>query len=129
LDAKEHDSEYEQKIVDLNIEQRVNSIICSLEALNIDDFAEDYIPLIEKEGANLSSDPSHDKNYVDIFMYLFVYSQENEFSNQLLEEQVEVPRFFLSDDIEDVVDFPIYGEYDDDYDDDFREQPVACSLS
>jgi hypothetical protein len=48
LDAKECDSEYEQKKVDLNLEQRVNNIICSLEVLNDDDFAKDYIPLIEK---------------------------------------------------------------------------------
>jgi hypothetical protein len=48
LDAKEHDNEYEQRIVDLNLEKRVNNIICPLEALNVDDFAKDYIPLIEK---------------------------------------------------------------------------------
>jgi hypothetical protein len=46
-----------------------------------------------------------------------------------VEEQVDVPRFFLLDDIADVVDLPIYDEYDDDYDFDFLEQPVACSLS
>jgi hypothetical protein len=48
LDAKEHDNEYEQKIIDLNFEKRINNIICPLEALNVDDFAKDYIPLIEK---------------------------------------------------------------------------------
>jgi hypothetical protein len=48
LDAKEHDSEYEQKTVDLNLEKRVNNIICPLESLNVDDFEKDYIPLIEK---------------------------------------------------------------------------------
>ena len=48
LDAKEHDNEYEQKTIDLNLEQRVNNIICPLEALNFDDFAKDYTPLIEK---------------------------------------------------------------------------------
>ena len=48
LDAKEHDSEYEQKTVDLNLEQRVNIIICSLEVLNANDFAKYYIPLTEK---------------------------------------------------------------------------------
>jgi hypothetical protein len=35
----------------------------------------------------------------------------------------------LLDDIADVVDLPIYDEYDDDYDVDFLEQPTACSLS
>ena len=129
LGAKEHDNEYKQRTIDLNLEKRVNNIICPLEALNVDAFAKDYIPLIEKEGANLDYDPFHDKHEIDCFMYSFVDSQENEFANQLVEEQVDVPRFFLLDDIVDVVDFPIYGEYDDDYDDDFREQPVACSLS
>jgi hypothetical protein len=48
LDAKEHENEYEQRIVDLNLEKRVNNFICPLEALKDDDFAKDYIPLIEK---------------------------------------------------------------------------------
>jgi hypothetical protein len=48
----------------LNIEKRVNNIICPLEALNVDDFEKDYIPLIEKEGSNLSFDPFHDKHGV-----------------------------------------------------------------
>jgi hypothetical protein len=62
-------------------------------------------------------------------MYSFVDSQENEFANQLVEEQVDVPRFFLLDDIADVVDLSLYDKYDDDYDVEFLEQPVACSLS
>jgi hypothetical protein len=129
LDAKEHDSEYEQKIVDLNLEQRVNNIICSLEVLNTNYFAKDCIPLIKREGANLTSDPSHDRHGDDCFMYSFVDNQEDDFANQLVEEQVDVLRFSLLDDIVDVVDLPIYDEYDDDCDVDFLEQPVACSLS
>jgi hypothetical protein len=125
LDVKEHGSEYEHKTIDMNLEQRVNNIICPLEVLNANDFAKDYMPLIEKEGANLASDPSHDKHGVDCFMYSFVDNQENEFANRLVEEQVDVPIFFLLDDIVDVVDLPIYDEYDVD----FLEQPVACSLS
>ena len=39
LDAKEHDNEYEQRTIDLNLERKVNNIICPLEALNDDDFA------------------------------------------------------------------------------------------
>jgi hypothetical protein len=62
-------------------------------------------------------------------MYSFVDSQKNEFANQFVEEQVDVPSFFLLDDIADVVDFPIYDEYDDDCDVDFLEQLVVCSLS
>jgi hypothetical protein len=129
LDAKEHDSEYEQKTIDLNLEQRVNNIICPLAVFNANDFVKDYIPLIEKECANLASHPSHDNNEVDCFMYSFVDSQENEFANQLVKEQVDVPSLFLLDDIANSVDLPIYDEYDDDYDVDFLSQPVACSLS
>jgi hypothetical protein len=62
-------------------------------------------------------------------MYSFVDSQENEFANQLVEEQVDVPIFFLLDDIADVVDLYLYDEYDYDYDVDFLEQATACSLS
>ena len=62
-------------------------------------------------------------------MYSFVDSQENEFANQLVEEQVDVPSFFLLYDIENVVDLPIYDEYDDGYDVDFLEQPASRSLS
>jgi hypothetical protein len=40
-----------------------------------------------------------------------------------------VSRFSLLYDIADVVDLAIYDEDDDDYDVDFLEQPVACSLS
>jgi hypothetical protein len=76
LDVKEHDNEYEQIIVDLNLEKRVNNIICSLETLNVDYFAKDYIPLIEKEGSNLVFDPSHDKHGADCFMYSFVESRK-----------------------------------------------------
>jgi hypothetical protein len=52
-------------------------------------------------------------------MYSFADSQEDEFANQLVEEQVDVPSFFLLDDIADVVDLPIYDEYDDDFDVEF----------
>ena len=62
-------------------------------------------------------------------MYSFVDGQKYEFANQFVEEQVDVPSFFLLDDIADVVDFPIYDEYDDDCDVDFLEQLVICSLS
>jgi hypothetical protein len=128
LDAKEHDNEYEQKIVDWHIEQRVDNIIGPLEVSNANDFAKDYIPLIERGGVDLASDPSHDKHGADCFMYSFVDSQEDEFANQLVEEKVDVPRFSLLDDIAYVVDFPIYDEYDDDYDVDFLEQPVVHVL-
>jgi hypothetical protein len=129
LNAQEHESEYEQKIVDWNLEHRIDNIIGPLEVSNANDFAKNYIPLVERGGVDLASDPSHDKQGADCFMYSFVDSQEDEFANQFVEEQVDVPSLFLLDDIAYVVDLPIYDEYDDDYDVDFLEQPTACSLS
>ena len=105
----------------MNFEQRVNNIICPLEVLNANDFSKDYIPLIENEGADLASDPSHDKHMADCFMYSFVDSQEDEYANQFIKEHVDMPSLFLLDDIAYVVDLPIYDEYDD-YDVDPMEQ-------
>ena len=113
----------------MNLELRVNNIIFPLEVLNANDFAKDYIPLIEKEDANLASDPSHDRRGDEYFMYSFVDSQKDDSVNQFVEEQVDVPSLFLLDDIAYVVDLSLYDEYDDDYDVDFLEQLVACSLS
>jgi hypothetical protein len=62
-------------------------------------------------------------------MYSFVDIQENEFANQVVEEQVDVPSFSLLDDIADVVDLSLYDEYYDDYDVDFLEQRTTCSVS
>jgi hypothetical protein len=62
-------------------------------------------------------------------MHSFVDDQKNEFANQFVEEQVDVPSFFLLDDIAYVANFPINDEYDDDYDVDFLEQLSVCSLS
>jgi hypothetical protein len=129
LNAQEHESKYEQKIVDWNLEHRIDDIIGPLEVSNANDFAKNYIPLVERRDVDLASDPSHDKQGAYGFMYSFVDSQEDEFANQFVEEHVDVPRLFLLDDIAYVVDLPIYDEYDDDCDGDSLEQPTACSLS
>jgi hypothetical protein len=129
LDSPGHESEYEHKIVDSNLEHKIDNIIGPVEVLNANDFAKDYIPLIEREGTYVALYPLHDNHGAYCFIYSFVDSQEDEFANQLVEEHLDVPRFFLLDDIVDVVDFPIYDEYDDDYYVDFIEQPTACSLS
>jgi hypothetical protein len=39
----------------------------------------------------------------------------DEFANHSVEEKDDAPSFSLLDDIVDVVDSPIYDEYDDDY--------------
>jgi hypothetical protein len=59
----------------LNLEKRVNNIICPLEVFNANDFAKKYIPLVERGGVDLASNPSHDKKGVGCFMYVMIPSQ------------------------------------------------------
>ena len=61
MNAQEHESEYEQKLVDWNLEHRIDNIIGPLEVSNANDFAKNYIPLVERGGVDLAFDPSHDK--------------------------------------------------------------------
>jgi hypothetical protein len=96
--------------------------------LNANDFAKDYIPLIEREGTYVVSDPPHDEHRFDCFIYSFEDSQEGELANQFVEEQVVVPSFFLLGNIADVIDLPIYDQYDDDYDNDIQDHPVEFPL-
>ena len=88
LNSQGHESEYEQKIVDWNLEHRIDNIIAPLEISNANDFAKNYIPLVERGGADLASDPSHDNQRADCFMYSFVDSQEDEFENQFIEKNM-----------------------------------------
>jgi hypothetical protein len=124
LNVQGHESEYEQKIVDWNLEHRIDNIIGPLEVSNANDVAKNYIPLVERGGV----DPSHDERRVDRFMYSFVDSQEYECEKQLVEDQVDVLSLFLLDDMAYVNDLSIYDEYDD-YDVDPLEQSTTCSLS
>jgi hypothetical protein len=124
LNVQGHESEYEQKIVDWNLEHRIDNIIGPLEISNANDFKKNYNPLVERGGF----DPSHDEQRADHFMYSFVDSQEYECEKQLVEEQVDVLSWFLLDGMEYVNDFPIYDEYDD-YNVDPLEQSTTCSLS
>jgi hypothetical protein len=133
LDAEEHGSECEQKVVDMNFEQKINNIMHFLEVFNTDSFAKKYISLIQEEvvdpncfSSGLNFDPSQDMQGVDYFMYSFENFHENELVDQPTEEQVDVSRFFLVDDNVDVYFFPRYDEYNDDYDIDFIEKLVAC---
>jgi len=87
-----------------------------LESPNSNDFAENYIPLVKRGGADLVSDPSHHKQEVDYFMYSFIDNQEDEFTKQFVKEKVDVPSLFLLDDIAYVSSLPIYEKYEDDYD-------------
>jgi hypothetical protein len=116
-----HEDEYELKTIDWNLEHKIDNNFGPLETLNANDFAEDYIPLIKRERTYVVSHPPHDKHEADCFIYSFVDNQEDEFANQSVEEKIDTPSFFLLDDIENVVDFPIYDEYDDHYEVDFLE--------
>jgi hypothetical protein len=99
-----HKSEYEKNTIDWNFEHNSDGVIGLLEILNDNNFSEYYIPLIKREGNCVVSDPPHDKNEVDHFIYSFVDSQEDDFEKEPVEKQVDVPSFFLLDDVADVVD-------------------------
>jgi hypothetical protein len=60
--------EYEQIIVDWNLEHKIDNIISPLEVLNANDFAKDYIPLNEREDTYVVSDPPHDKHGANCFI-------------------------------------------------------------
>ena len=112
LDAQEHESEYEQKIVDWSLNHRIDNIMGPLEVSDAYDRAKNYFPLVKRKGVVLSSESSPDKQGADHF----VDKQEDEFVNQFAEEQINVPSLFLLDDISYDVDFPIYDKYKDDRD-------------
>jgi hypothetical protein len=57
LNVQGHESEYEQKIVEWNLEHRVGNIMGPLEVSNANDFAKNYIPLVERGGVY----PFHDE--------------------------------------------------------------------
>jgi hypothetical protein len=80
--------------------------------------------------ADLNFNDFHHKQRNDYTMNFFeIFSEEcHESAEPPIEEQGDFP-IFLDDDIVDVVDFPRYDEYNDDYDVDFLEQLVACSQS
>jgi hypothetical protein len=112
LDAQKNKSEYEQEIVDWNLKHRIDNIMGPLEVSNACDRAKNYIPLVKRRGVVLASEPSHDKQGAGHF----VDSQEDEFANQFVEEQINVPSLFLLDDVAYDVDLPIYDKYKDDRD-------------
>jgi hypothetical protein len=91
LDAQEHESEYEQEIVDWNLEHRIDNIMGPLEVSNACDCAKNYIPLVKRRGVVLASEPSHDKQGAGHF----VDNQEDEFANPFVEEQINVPSTVL----------------------------------
>jgi hypothetical protein len=75
LDAQEHESEYEQKIVDWNLEHRIDNIMGPLEVSNAYDCAKNYIPLVKRRRCCLASDPSHDKQGADYFVFIYRQSR------------------------------------------------------
>jgi hypothetical protein len=87
-----------------------------LEVSNAYDCAKNYIPLVKRRGVVLASEPFHDKQGDDYFIYSFVDSQEDEFENQFVEEQINGPSLFLLDNVAYDVDFPVYDKYEDDHD-------------
>jgi hypothetical protein len=86
LGVPEHENDYEHRTFDWNLEHKIDAIIGPLEVLNVNDFAKDYIPLTEREGTYVVSNPPHDKQGDDCFIYSFEDSQEDELANQFVEE-------------------------------------------
>jgi hypothetical protein len=64
LNVQGHESEYEQKIVNWNLEHRIDNIMGPLEVSNDNDFEKNYIPLVERGGV----DPFHDEQRADRFI-------------------------------------------------------------
>jgi hypothetical protein len=121
-----HENESELKTVDWNLEHKIDNNFGPLETLNANYFSKDYIPLIKIERTYVVSDPPHDQHEADCFIYSFLDNQEDDFANHSVEEKIDNPSFSLLDGIENVVDFPIYDEYDDDYEVEFLENLAAC---
>jgi hypothetical protein len=138
----EHESDHEQKVIDLNFEQRVNKIMHFLEVFNVGIFAKDNEQFSDPQvvvpkhfAADLNFKSFHHEQNADFAMNFFeIFSEEcyeSELENQLAGEKVAVP-MFLIDEIAYVFYVPKYDEYDNDYaftyDANFLEQPDACSL-
>jgi len=108
---------------------KTDDIIGPLELLNENDFTKDYIPLVEIKEAYVVFDPPHDKHGSNCFMYSSIYNKKDKCTDRSVEELVDVPSFFLLNNIADVVELPIYDEYDDDYDNNPPEHPTTFPLS
>jgi hypothetical protein len=67
LSVPGHDNYYELRTFDWNLEHKTDAIIGPLEVLKVNDFAKDYIPLIEIEDTYAISDPPYDNQGVDCF--------------------------------------------------------------
>jgi hypothetical protein len=112
LDVEVNKSKYEQEVVDCNLEHKIENIIGPLEVSNACDRAKNYTTLVKRKCVALTSEPSHDKHGAGHF----VDSQEDEFTKQFVEEQINIPSLFMLDDVAYGVDLPIYDEYKDDHD-------------
>jgi hypothetical protein len=91
-----------------------------------DGVAEEH-EIVHKQEVDLHPDLFQHEQKNDCSMHFFEVFNDDivaEDKDQPTEEKVDVPRFFLVDDIADVVDLPKYDEYNDNYEVDFSEQPV-----
>ena len=73
-----------EQIRDEELEKRTDNSICPLEIFKANDSVENYIPRVERGSGDLASNPYHDKQRDDCFMYSFVDNQEDEFTNQFV---------------------------------------------
>jgi hypothetical protein len=108
-----------------------NRNLKSVENTENDGVTEEH-EVVHKQEVDLHLDLFQHEQKIDCFMpYVEVFNNDivAEDKDQPTEEQVDVPSFFLVDDIADVVHLPKYNEYNDNYEIDFSEQPTTCSPS
>jgi hypothetical protein len=84
---------------------------------------------VHKQEVDLHPDLFQHEKKIDRSMNFFKFFNDDivaEDKDYPIEEQFDVPSFFLVDDIAGIFDMPIYDEYNDDYDAYFYVQPVVC---
>jgi len=121
------DSEHEEKVVDLNSEQRVENMLHSLEIFNAHDFTQNYVPWVNQENVVSVLDSTHEKQKIGYFMYSPFDYHERKSTNHFIQEPVDIPSIFLIDDTAEIFVEPRYDEYDDDYKIVSLGRLVACT--
>jgi hypothetical protein len=90
----------------------MDNIINPLEVANAFDHVKSHTKFVKRKGASLAFELPHDKQEVGHF----VDSQEDQFENQCIEEQINFPGLFLLDNVAYDVDLRIYDKHKEDSD-------------
>jgi hypothetical protein len=125
LDVEEYDSEPKKQTTNMKFDPKGENIMHAIEVSNDDVFVEKCISPFQEEvvfpngfDADLNLGLCHHDQRNDLAMESFKFFSkeihEGKSKNQFVKEKVDGIVFTI-DDIEYVVDFPKYDEYDDDY--------------